>query len=58
MSFICTQFKCQTVQFETKMQPFHVLPLRAKIDLGANGNDWVHCIPEAPELQEPHHQIV
>ena len=35
LSFICTQFKCQTVLFDPKIRPFQALPLRDNVDQGA-----------------------
>ena len=34
-SFICNQFKCQTVLFDQKIGPYQVLQLRVRVGLGA-----------------------
>ena len=38
--------------------PYQVLPLRAKVDLGVMAIKGYSAFPKAPELLEPHHQIV
>ena len=35
MSFVCTQFKCQTVLFDPEIGPYQGLPLQARVDVGA-----------------------
>ena len=35
MSFVFTQFKCQTVLFDPQIGPYQVLPLRVRVNLGA-----------------------
>ena len=38
--------------------PYQVLPLRARVDLGAMAMKGYSAFPKAPALLEPHHQIV
>ncbi len=56
MSFACPQFKCQTALFNSKIGPYQVLLLFA--DLGAMVIKGHSAFPKAPELMDPHHQIV
>ena len=49
-SFICTQFKCQTVLFDPKIGPYQVLPLWACVDLGAMVMKGYATFPKAPAL--------
>ena len=37
---------------------YQVLPLRARVDLGAMAMKGYSAFPKAPALLEPHHQIV
>ena len=59
-SFIYTQLNVKTVLFLTIQftVPFKVLPIRAKVDLGAMAMKEYSAFPKAPALLEPHHQIV
>ena len=58
MSFICTQFKCQTILFDQLIGPYQVLPLQARVDLGAMAMKGYSAFPKAPALMKPYHQIV
>ena len=40
------------------MGPYQVLPLRARMDLGAMAMKEYSTFPKAPALLEPHHEIV
>ena len=46
------------VLFNPKIGPYQVLPLRARVDLGAMAMKGYSAFPKAPALLEPHHQIV
>ena len=46
------------VLFNPYIGPDQVLPLRARVDLGAMAMKGCSAFPKAPELLEPHHQIV
>ena len=35
VSFVCIQFECQAVLFDPQIEPDQVLPLQARVDLGA-----------------------
>ena len=48
----------QLVLFEPLIGPYHVLPFRARVDLGAIAIKGSSAFPKAPVSQEPHHQIV
>ena len=50
MSFVCTQFKCPTVLFDSKIGPNQVLPLQAREDLGEMATKGYSAFPEAPGL--------
>ena len=39
-------------------KPYQVLPLQARVDLGAMAMKGYSAFPKAPALLEPHHQIV
>ena len=43
---------------DTYISPFKVLPLRARVDLGAMAMKEYSSFPKAPAIQEPHHRIV
>ena len=58
MSFVYTQFECQTVVFDPFIGPYQLLPLWAKMDLRVMAMKRYSTFPEAPALLEPHHQIV
>ena len=58
LQFVCTQFECQTVIFDPYIEPNQVLPLQARMDLGALAMKGYSTFPKAPALQEPRHQIV
>ena len=45
------QFKFQTVLFDPYTGPYHVLPLQARVDLGAMAMKGTPC------SSNPHHQI-
>ena len=64
--FQAIQFS-QTVQFSVSMPlvlfnpyiwSYQVLPLRAKVNLGAMAMKRCSIFPKAPTSLEPHHQIV
>ena len=55
---ISTQFKYQTVLFDPYIGPYQVLPLRAKVDLGAMVMKGYSEFHKAPVLLKIHHQIV
>ena len=46
------------VLFEPYIRPYQVLPLRARVDLGAIAMKKYAAFPKTPALLEPHHQIV
>ena len=46
------------VLFNPQIGPYQVLPLPARVDLGAMVIKGYFAFPKAPELLEPHHQIV
>ena len=58
MSFVCTQFKCQTVLFDPQIGSYQVLPLQARVDLGAMVMKGYSTFPKASALQLPPHQII
>ena len=45
------------VLFNPYIGPYQVLPLRARVDLGAMAMKGYSAFPKAPALLEPHHQI-
>ena len=46
------------VPFNPLIGPYQVLPLRARVDLGAMAMKGCSAFPKAPALLEPLHQIV
>ena len=46
------------VLFDSKMVSYQVLPLWARVDLGAIAMKGYSTFPKAPALLELHHQIV
>ena len=56
MSFICAQFKCQTILF--KHGTYQLLPLWTRVDRGAMAMKGYSVFAKCPILLEPHHQIV
>ena len=46
------------VLFNHKIGPYQVLPLRARVDLGAMEMKGYSAFPKVPTLLEPNHQIV
>ena len=54
-SFVCTQFKCQTVLFDPKTGPYQVLSLLVRVDQGAMAMKGYSIFLKA---LEPYHQIV
>ena len=46
------------VLFDPYIEPYQVLPLRARVDFGAMAIKGFSAFPKAPALLEPHHQIV
>ena len=46
------------VLFDPKIGPYQVLPLRARVDMGAMVMKGYYTFLKAPALLEPHHQIV
>ena len=57
-SLVCTQFTCQTVLFDPLLGPYQLLPLWARVDLGAMARKGCFAFSIARALLEPHHQIV
>ena len=57
-SFVCTQFKCQTVLFDPKIESYLVLPIQERVDQGAMAMKQYSAFPKSPVLLEPYHQIV
>ena len=49
---------CRLVLFNPKIGPNQVLPLRARVDMGAMAMKGCSAFLKAPVLLEPHHQIV
>ena len=49
-SFVCTQFKCQTVLFDPLIGPFQVLPLQVRVHLGSNGYEEVLYIAQSSSI--------
>ncbi len=47
---ISTQFKCQTVLFDPQIGPYQVLPLRARVNLGAMATKGYSIFPKTPAL--------
>ena len=45
------------VLFDPLIGPYHVLPLRDTVDLGAMAVKGCSAFPKAPVLLEPHNQI-
>ena len=45
------------VLFNPYIGSYQVLPLRARVDLGAMAMEGYFAFPKAPTLLEPHHQI-
>ena len=41
-----------------RLDPYQVLPLRARVDIGAMAVKGCPAFPKAPVSLEPHHQIV
>ena len=56
--FVCTQFKCQAVLFDLKIELYQVLLLQVRVTLGAMAMKGYSNFPKAPALLELHHQIV
>ena len=52
-SFVCTQFKCQIVQFDPYIGPYQVLPLQARVDMGAIAMKGYSAFSKAPASLEP-----
>ena len=46
------------VLFNSKIGPYQVLALRARVDQGKMAVKWCSAFPKAPASLEPHHQIV
>ena len=46
------------VLFNPQTGPYQLLPLRAKVDLGAMAMKGCSVFPKAAASLEPHHQIV
>ena len=49
-SFVCTQFKCQTVLFDPEIGPYQVLLLWARVDLGTMAMLGVLHIPRSSNI--------
>ena len=58
IQFNVSSFKCQRVLFDTKIGLFQLLPLRARVNLGAVAMKGYSEFPKAPALLKPHSQIV
>ena len=63
-NIFCTQFKCQSTQFKSQtalyypsIRPDQVLPLQARVDLGAIAMNAYSKFPKDQGL-EPHHQMI
>ena len=50
---ISSQFKGQTILFDPKTGPYQVLPLSARVGLGAMTMKGYSLFPKAPALLEP-----
>ena len=48
----------KTNQTKPYVEPYQVLPLQARVDLGAMAMKGYSAYLKAPALLEPHHQIV
>ena len=46
------------VLFNLEIEPYQVLPRRARVDLGAMAMKGCSVFPKAPALLGPHHQTV
>ena len=58
MSFVCTQFKCQTVQFNPYTGPNQVVLPQVRADQRTMAMKGYSTFPKAPALLEPHHQMI
>ena len=47
-SFICTLLKCQTVLFNLLIEPYQVLPLQARVDMGTMVMKRYSAFPKSP----------
>ena len=56
-SFVCTHFKCQTVLFNSQIEPNQVLPLRAKVIQGVMAMKGYSAFPKALVLPETDHEM-
>ena len=52
MYFVCTQFKCKTVLFDSLIGPYQVLPLPVRVHQGAMEMKGYSAFPTAPVLLE------
>ena len=57
-SFVCTQYKCQTILFDPLIGPYQVLPHRAGLDQGAIKIKGYSAFFKVLALLEPRYQIV
>ena len=57
LSHLFAQFKCQTVLFYLLKEPYQVLPLWDKVDVGAMAKKGYSTFPKSP-IMETRHQIV
>ena len=57
-SFVYTQLNDQTVLFDPEIGPYQMLPLRARVNLGAMAMKGYTAFAKASAILEPHHQIV
>ena len=55
MSFICIEFKYQTVLLDPSIGLFQVLPLLTKVSPGVIAMKEYFAFPNTPALLEPHH---
>ena len=57
-SFVCIQFKCQTVLFDAYIESYQVLPLQARLNLREIVMKEYSTFLIPPALLEPHQEIV
>ena len=56
--FFALNLNVKIVLFDPQLGPYHVLSLRAKLNLGAMAMKGYSVFPKAPALLEPHQKIV
>ena len=57
IKFNISRFTRGKMYLTQKIEPYQVLPLRIKVDLGATAMKVYSPFPKAPGLK-PHHQII